>query len=63
MGEKLKSLEGSTLGMISNTNELKEIAALSAGLKALCTIIASEGMEECRKCCGGNGYLLSSGIA
>ena len=25
--------------------------------------MASEGIEDCRKCCGGNGYLLSSGIS
>jgi acyl-CoA oxidase len=43
--------------------ELKEIAATSAGLKGLCTYMAWEGMEDCRKCCGGNGYLMVSGIA
>ena len=43
--------------------ELKETASLSAGLKALSTILASDGIEECRKACGGNGYLLSSGIS
>ena len=51
------------MGMIMNVTELKEMAAMSAGLKALCTILALEGMEQCRRCCGGNGYLLNSGIA
>ena len=51
------------MGMIMNVKELKEVAAMSAGLKALCTILALEGMEQCRRCCGGNGYLLNSGIA
>lgn len=37
--------------------------ASSAGLKALCTFTAAEGLEECRKCCGGHGVLLYSGIA
>ena len=40
-----------------------QIAATSAGLKALCTFIAANGVEDVRKCCGGNGYLMSSGIA
>eukprot|EP01123_Difflugia_compressa_P002945 TRINITY_DN1378_c0_g1_i2.p1 TRINITY_DN1378_c0_g1~~TRINITY_DN1378_c0_g1_i2.p1 ORF type:complete len:373 (-),score=68.60 TRINITY_DN1378_c0_g1_i2:218-1336(-) len=43
--------------------ELKEIAATGAGLKGLCTYMAWEGIEDCRKCCGGNGYLMVSGIA
>ena len=48
------------IGAIPNLNE---IAATSAGLKALCTFLATEGIEDCRKACGGNGYLLNSGIA
>eukprot|EP00026_Physarum_polycephalum_P003922 Phypoly_transcript_03939.p1 GENE.Phypoly_transcript_03939~~Phypoly_transcript_03939.p1 ORF type:complete len:698 (+),score=115.87 Phypoly_transcript_03939:174-2267(+) len=42
---------------------LPEIAATSSGLKALCTVLAWTGIEDCRKCCGGNGYLLAGGIA
>jgi len=44
-------------------DSLPELAATSGGLKALCTYMASQGIEDCRKCCGGNGYLLSSGVA
>jgi len=47
----------------TNLDELPFLAATSAGLKALCTVIAWQGIEDCRKCCGGNGYLLNSGIA
>ena len=43
--------------------DLPEIHASSAGLKGLCCKLASDGMEDCRKCCGGHGYLLASGIA
>eukprot|EP01060_Flectonema_neradi_P010575 TRINITY_DN17658_c0_g1_i1.p1 TRINITY_DN17658_c0_g1~~TRINITY_DN17658_c0_g1_i1.p1 ORF type:complete len:723 (+),score=185.67 TRINITY_DN17658_c0_g1_i1:67-2235(+) len=43
--------------------DLPEIHASSAGLKGLCCRLASDGMEDCRKCCGGHGYLLASGIA
>jgi len=42
---------------------LPEIHASSAGLKAYTTLLTCEGLEDCRKCCGGNGYLLNSGIA
>eukprot|EP01121_Diplochlamys_sp_Union-15-3_P017458 TRINITY_DN6146_c0_g1_i1.p1 TRINITY_DN6146_c0_g1~~TRINITY_DN6146_c0_g1_i1.p1 ORF type:complete len:676 (+),score=120.30 TRINITY_DN6146_c0_g1_i1:43-2028(+) len=41
---------------------LPETHATSAGLKAFASWIAGEGMEECRKCCGGHGYLQASGI-
>jgi len=36
---------------------------MSGGLKGLCTFLAWQGIEDLRKCCGGNGYLMSSGIA
>ena len=36
---------------------------MSAGLKAQNTFISYEGIEALRKSCGGNGYLLNSGIA
>ncbi len=63
MIEQLAQLEGKNIGIIKNTDILKELAATSAGLKSLCTILATNGIEDLRKCCGGNGYLLHSGIA
>jgi hypothetical protein len=39
---------------------LAEAHAASAGLKALCTVSAVEGLEDLRKCCGGHGYVRSS---
>jgi acyl-CoA oxidase len=63
MIDQLELLEGNQLGVIKNVQILKELASTSAGLKSLCTLLAAGGVEECRKCCGGNGYLLSSGIA
>lgn len=48
---------------LKNLEILPEIAATSGGLKALCTFLVSEGIEDCRKCCGGNGYLMASGLA
>jgi len=38
------------------------VHATSSGLKALCADVASAGIEQCRMCCGGHGYSLSSGI-
>lgn len=55
--------EFSGLESLEQVEGLAEIAATTAGLKALCTFWASQGIEDCRKCCGGNGYLVSSGIA
>ncbi|XP_062520346.1 peroxisomal acyl-coenzyme A oxidase 1-like isoform X2 [Corticium candelabrum] len=41
---------------------LPELHATSAGLKAFCTTITSDGIETCRKCCGGHGYSKASGL-
>ena len=41
---------------------LQETHAASSGLKAVCTRLASDGLEECRKACGGHGYLEASGL-
>lgn len=46
-----------------DASELPAIHAMSAGLKALTTLEVADGMEDCRKCCGGHGVLLSGGIA
>ncbi|OCT60695.1 hypothetical protein XELAEV_18046716mg [Xenopus laevis] len=45
-----------------NLNELPELHALSAGLKAFTSWAANAGIEECRMACGGHGYSRSSGI-
>ena len=31
-------------------------------MQALGTTLASNGMEACRRCCGGHGYSLQSGL-
>jgi acyl-CoA oxidase len=36
--------------------------AITAGMKAWATTVASEGAEDARKCCGGAGYLAISGL-
>ncbi|KAG2488798.1 hypothetical protein HYH03_012598 [Edaphochlamys debaryana] len=41
---------------------LPELHALSSGLKAVCTWVAADGIEECRRCCGGHGFSRLSGL-
>ncbi|KAF4374737.1 hypothetical protein F8388_020258 [Cannabis sativa] len=41
---------------------LPEAHACTAGLKSLTTSATADGIEECRKLCGGHGYLSSSGL-
>lgn len=41
---------------------LPELHALSSGLKAICTWITADGIEECRRTCGGHGYSRLSGL-
>jgi acyl-CoA oxidase len=43
-------------------SELPEMHAISSGLKALCTFEGAQGLEECRKLCGGHGVLLVAGV-
>ncbi|XP_053576927.1 peroxisomal acyl-coenzyme A oxidase 2 [Bombina bombina] len=46
----------------NNFESLPELHALAAGVKAFATEICSNGVEVCRKACGGHGYSLFSGI-
>ncbi|KAL4351354.1 hypothetical protein GQ457_06G037570 [Hibiscus cannabinus] len=41
---------------------LPEVHACTAGLKSITTSATADGIEECRKLCGGHGYLSSSGL-
>lgn len=41
---------------------LPELHALSSGLKAACTDVAADGIEVCRRQCGGHGYSILSGL-
>jgi len=42
---------------------IPEVHATSAGLKSLTTTLASNGIEECRKCCGGHGYSKAAALS
>ena len=64
MIDETRKFEGEkATGMVLTSKGLKELAVTSAGLKALNTFEACKALEELRLCCGGNGYLLNSGIA
>ncbi|KAM7494059.1 hypothetical protein LguiB_028668 [Lonicera macranthoides] len=41
---------------------LPEAHACTAGLKSLTTTATADAIEECRKLCGGHGYLCTSGL-
>ncbi|KAF5795806.1 putative acyl-CoA oxidase, acyl-CoA dehydrogenase/oxidase and middle domain superfamily [Helianthus annuus] len=47
---------------VNDFSTLPEAHACTAGLKSLTTAATAEGIEECRKLCGGHGYLISSGL-
>jgi acyl-CoA oxidase len=45
-----------------NLSGLPYVHSLAAGLKAWATGEASDGAEDARKCCGGHGFLMISGL-
>jgi acyl-CoA oxidase len=42
--------------------DMQEIEALAAGLKAFATWNTTQTLQECRECCGGKGYLSENRI-
>ncbi|XP_018417949.1 PREDICTED: peroxisomal acyl-coenzyme A oxidase 2 [Nanorana parkeri] len=47
---------------VENFSSLAELHAITSGIKAFATEICSNGVEVCRKACGGHGYSLYSGL-
>ncbi|KAG2226088.1 hypothetical protein INT45_011705 [Circinella minor] len=45
-----------------NFSLLADLHATSSGLKSLTTTMALEGLEDCRRACGGHGFSLFSGL-
>ncbi|KAM1521698.1 hypothetical protein ACFX13_012074 [Malus domestica] len=64
IGEWLKSLYTDLTRKLeaNDFSTLAEAHACTAGLKSLTTSSAVHGIDECRKLCGGHGYLNSSGL-
>src|SRR5690606_14845270 len=58
------ALQHLTNRFLSRTEEdMQEIEALAAGLKAWATWNTTETLQECRECCGGKGYMTDNRIA
>jgi acyl-CoA oxidase len=47
---------------IGDTSRLAEMHAASSGLKSLCTTLAADGIETCRRAMGGHGFGGGSGL-
>ncbi|MGC1240822.1 MAG: acyl-CoA dehydrogenase [Chryseosolibacter sp.] len=57
------SLQYLTERFLHRTDEdIQEIEALAAGMKALATWNTTHTLQECRECCGGKGYLSENRI-
>lgn len=53
---------GKAMHGLTKSGDATAIHLASSGLKALCTRITSDGIETCRRACGGHGYLVASGL-
>jgi len=42
--------------------QVADLHASTSCLKSFCTTVAADGIEDCRKSCGGHGYLQASGL-
>jgi acyl-CoA oxidase len=66
----LQRLHDMEYKLIQNTNnttavtkvEVTDIHASSSALKSYTTTITADGIEDCRKACGGHGFLQCSGL-
>jgi acyl-CoA oxidase len=64
-GEAMFNLYWGTRAEIEETgqsSQLAEMHAASSGLKSLCTTLAADGIEVCRRALGGHGYGGGSGF-
>merc|ERR1719356_1845858 len=52
----------SAMENLLRNGDVEALHVASSGLKALCSRITSDGIEACRRACGGHGYLAVSGI-
>ncbi|KAL9130794.1 MAG: hypothetical protein Q9217_001097 [Psora testacea] len=60
-GKGMIGLYKASRGAASN-EKLSDLHATSCGLKALASTLAAEGLETCRRACGGHGYSSFSGL-
>lgn len=64
LGERLRSMydEFEEAKEKGDFTMLPELHALTAGFKAFSSDTAAAGIEQCRRACGGQGYLAASGL-
>jgi len=63
LAKELKHIEEKLIAAkVVSKEEVSDVHASSSALKSFCTMIAADGIEECRKACGGHGFLSSSGL-
>jgi acyl-CoA oxidase len=54
--------KGNGNGNVVSKAVVADIHASSSALKSFTTTVAADGMEDCRKACGGHGFLACSGL-
>lgn len=61
--EHLKEVEEKLVsnGVVTKT-EVADLHASTSALKSFTTTVAADGIEDCRKACGGHGFLQCSGL-
>jgi len=62
MEERLISLSESSDKEVITKTEVGAMHASLSALKSFTTTVAADGIEDCRKSCGGHGYLQCSGF-
>jgi acyl-CoA oxidase len=61
--KRLRDIEQKLLSNQSVTKaEVTDIHASSSALKSYTTTVTADGIEDCRKACGGHGFLQCSGL-
>ena len=61
--KNLKAIEQRLLANKPVTKaEVQDIHASSSALKSFTTMVTADGIEDCRKACGGHGFLQASGL-
>lgn len=61
---RLKEIEHQLISGASTITKVVvgDIHATTSALKSFCTTMTADGIEDCRKACGGHGFLVCSGL-
>ena len=63
LAKELKAMEDKLIAAQPVEKEdVSDVHASSSALKSFTTMITADGIEECRKACGGHGFLSCSGL-